>query len=150
MIRRLIPLVLAAGCADDGKLLSKLDGEWQGEFVDGATTVPMLAEFEWRKDEDLLFGQVSIQVPGEAAASIWAVRRWDVQGDEAFLDLTDGADITRGMDLDGPVSDKSFSGSCDISIPCPAGNCGYAGRFELSPGGPGLTTPPTPTTDTGA
>jgi hypothetical protein len=72
-----------------------------------------------------------------------------VQGDSVFLDLTDGLDITRGMDLDG-VPGKDFAGDCTISFPCETGTCGYQGGFTLSPGGPGVpeTTPTAGSTGT--
>jgi hypothetical protein len=144
--------VTLAACSDDGAVLSKLDGPWQGELDSDGTVVTLVAEFEWQKADELLFGKVVMTLPGEAETT-WAVRRWEVQGKDAvFLDFTDGADITRGMDLDGTIG-KEFAGDASITFSCPTGTCGYAGPFTLTSGGPGVgtltTTPTTGTTDTG-
>ena len=126
-------------------LLAKLDGPWEGEFKDGDLAFPLVVEFDWQQKDGLLYGKVLVTLSGEPE-SLWAVRRWDSHADEVYLDLTDAADITRGMDLDGPVSAGSFEGTSDISFPCPEGTCGFSGKFTLEPGGPGVVTETTPTT----
>ena len=133
-----VSLILAA-CSDDGAVLSQLDGPWQGEIDADGTPIALVAEFEWREADALLFGQVVLTLPGEPETT-WAVRRWEAQGkDTVYLDLTDTADITRGMDLDGTTG-KDFAGDATITYSCPTGTCGYTGPFALTAGGPGVGT----------
>lgn len=126
------------GCGGGDDLLAKLDGPYEGTFDADGTELPIVAEFEFRKDEGILFGQLLVTLPGEEP-SVWAVRRSEVIDDEVFLDLTDTADIERGMDLDGSVGGP-FEGDATVTFPCPAGVCGFSGPFVLKPGGEGVTT----------
>jgi hypothetical protein len=129
-------LVLAA-CGDDGAVLGTLDGPWQGELDADGTLIDMVAEFDWVEKDELLFGRVQVTLPNEPPTT-WAVRRWEaLGGDTIYLDLTDSADITRGMDLDGTTA-KGFAGDATITFDCPTGTCGYVGRFTLTGGGPGV------------
>lgn len=148
MARWALVVVGLAGCggAEDATL-AKLDGPWQGELVTDGAPVPVLAEFEWRKADELLFGRVSLTLPGEDP-SVWAVRRWEVGGEDVvYLDLTDTLDIQRGMDLDGSVGAK-FEGDCTVTFECPTGVCGYEGGFSFAKGGPGVPQTPTDGTPT--
>ncbi|MCB9683448.1 MAG: hypothetical protein H6735_00240 [Alphaproteobacteria bacterium] len=129
------PVVLGTliGCGGGNELVAELDGSWAGSMVDPESgTVELVADFEWREDEELLFGTVDATPPGQAEPWIFAVRRWDTGSGLVLLDLTDEADGTRGLDLDGTVDGGSFSGTATLSYDCDGSTCGYEGDFELT------------------
>jgi hypothetical protein len=149
-MRRSAVFLFLAACSNDGAVLGTLDGPWQGELDADGTLIALVAEFEWVEKDELLFGRVQLTLPNEPQTT-WAVRRWEaLGGDTVYLDLTDTADITRGLDLDGTTG-KGFAGDATITFDCPTGTCGYVGPFTLTGGGPGvpLTTTTLPTGDSG-
>jgi hypothetical protein len=126
-----LPWFLAlAACGSDDKLLAELDGAYSGTFSTEGVELALTADFDWRKGEELLFGEVGLTLPAEEP-SVWAVRRWQVVGDEVFLELTDTAEASRGMNLEG-IPGETFSGEAGVSFACPEGTCGFYGPFSLS------------------
>lgn len=145
-MRRIGPflLVLAACGGSDDRLFAGLTGSWAGSFSTDAGAFPVTATFDWDEGDELLTGTVLVEeTPG--APNAYAVRRWSAIDDVAYLELTDVADGTRGLDVNGAV-DGTFSGDATLRYPCGAETCGWVGTFELQsvaePLDTGTTAPP--------
>lgn len=129
-----------AGCGGDDELLQQLDGTWIGTVTVDPAPIGLAADFAW---VDFLEGELVVDDPG--APHTYAIRRSEALKDEVFLELTDVADATRGLDLDGTVDGASFTGTLSMTYPCDGQTCGYEGPFSLARGA-GATTPTTPAT----
>src|SRR5688500_14413032 len=114
-----VPVCLVAACGgDDDALLASLTGAWSGSFVTDVGTFPVAAEFAWDDAGEVLTGEVTVEeVP--TAPNAYAVRRWQTVKDVAYLELTDVADGTRGLDVSGTVA-TTFSGDTTLRYPCGA------------------------------
>lgn len=110
----------------------ELAGAWDGAVnVDGAAW-PLSADLA--ETDGVLTGTVTVDEPD--ALHVYAVRR----ATGADLDLTDVADPTRGLELDGDTDGAAYTGDAEVRFACDAGTCGWAGTFSLT-----LRTPPAST-----
>jgi hypothetical protein len=149
MVRTLLLFTAGlAGCSNDAAVLSGLQGNWLGAVETDVGRFPATGAFLWDETQALLTGNVVVTetVLGAQEVHTYAVRRWDVLQQVSYLDMTDVADATRGLDWDGEVEGEGvYRGDATVTYPCPEGDCGYIGKFEMAL----VPTPATPTTASG-